>query len=74
MPERQALADLEFKNRDMDAIDDAELIEDRIRSLELRLALYKLNIPKVLNKRIQLHDSMADEVSESTSREKQNWT
>ncbi|KAJ5577517.1 uncharacterized protein N7459_006481 [Penicillium hispanicum] len=39
-PERRVLADLEFKNRDMDTIDDAELVEDYIRSLELRLELH----------------------------------
>jgi hypothetical protein len=28
--ERKALADLEFKNRDVDTVDDAELVEDCI--------------------------------------------
>ena len=51
-PERIALAELEFKNRDVDTIDDTELIEDRIRSLELRLKLNSLHIPKALKKRI----------------------
>lgn len=34
-PERKELADIEFKNRTADAIDDAELIEDRILSIQL---------------------------------------
>lgn len=51
-PERKELADLEFKNRDVDTIDDAELIEDRIRSLELRLRLHGLHVPKALRKRV----------------------
>jgi hypothetical protein len=59
LPERKALADLEFKNRDVDTVDDAELVEDRIRSLELRLALHKLNIPKALNKRIWVNEPAA---------------
>jgi hypothetical protein len=48
VPERKALADLEFKNRDVDKINDAELVEDRIRSLELRLALHNLDVPRAL--------------------------
>jgi len=46
VPERKALADLEFKNRDMDPISDAELPEDRICSLEMRLMLYRLEVPR----------------------------
>ncbi|BCR88266.1 uncharacterized protein ACHE_40830S [Aspergillus chevalieri] len=42
-------------------VDDAELVEDRIRSLELRLALHKLNVPKPLQKRIKFNDSSAGE-------------
>ncbi|KAJ6137107.1 hypothetical protein N7471_003593, partial [Penicillium samsonianum] len=34
-PERIALTKLKFKNRDIDTIDNTELIKDRIRSLEL---------------------------------------
>ncbi|KAJ5245744.1 beta-lactamase/transpeptidase-like protein [Penicillium chrysogenum] len=52
-PERKVLADLEFKNRDVDTVDDAELVEDRIRSLELRLELHQRNIPKPLRKRVK---------------------
>ncbi|KAJ5449485.1 uncharacterized protein N7458_005934 [Penicillium daleae] len=52
-PERKELADLEFKNRDVDTVDDAELIEDRIRSLELRLRLHGLHVPKALRKRVR---------------------
>jgi Protein of unknown function (DUF3435) len=60
VPERKALTDLEFKNRDVDKIDDAELVEDRIQSLELRLALHSLNVPKALQKRIQFNNPLAD--------------
>lgn len=52
-PERKALADLEFKNRDVDGVEDAELVEDRIQSLELRLELHRLHIPPPLTKRIK---------------------
>ncbi|OGE55433.1 hypothetical protein PENARI_c004G04263 [Penicillium arizonense] len=51
-PERKYLADLEFKNRDTDNLDRATLIEDRIRSLELRLQLEKLHIPQGLHRKI----------------------
>jgi hypothetical protein len=51
-PGRQELADIKFKNRDVNTIDDAELIEDRIRSLELRLRLNRLHVPKALRKRV----------------------
>jgi hypothetical protein len=51
-PERKDLADLEFKNRDTDNLDRATLIEDRIRSLELRLQLEKLHIPQGLHRKI----------------------
>ncbi|KAJ6115235.1 hypothetical protein N7486_001013 [Penicillium sp. IBT 16267x] len=44
-PERLALAALEFQNRDVNEIDDDQLIEDRILSLELRLELNKLRVP-----------------------------
>lgn len=56
VPERKALADLEFKNRDVDKISDAELLEDRIRSLEMRLALYQLEVPKTLQKCINFRE------------------
>ena len=51
-PERTALAELEFKNRDIDDVDATQLIEDRIRSLELRLQLNKLHVPKGLHKNL----------------------
>ena len=44
LPEQKMLADLEFKNRDVDNVSHEELLEDRIRSLELRLALHRLNV------------------------------
>ncbi|KAJ5159861.1 uncharacterized protein N7482_006865 [Penicillium canariense] len=65
-PERKELADIEFKNRDVDTIDDAELIEDRIRSLELRLRLHRLHVPKALRKRVTF-ESMALVKSEPQS-------
>ncbi|KAL4770669.1 hypothetical protein BDW60DRAFT_223770 [Aspergillus nidulans var. acristatus] len=43
-------------NRDVDKISDAELLEDRIRSLEMRLALYRLEVPKTLQKRINFRE------------------
>ncbi|EAS29980.2 FluG domain-containing protein [Coccidioides immitis RS] len=46
--ERKELAALEFKNQDATYISDQELVEDRIRSLELRLRLHSLTIPKPL--------------------------
>ncbi|KAJ5433516.1 uncharacterized protein N7458_012672 [Penicillium daleae] len=56
-PERKGLADLEFKNRDINTINDIELIEDRIRSLELRLRLHGLYIPKALRKRVKFESA-----------------
>lgn len=52
-PERRALSHLEFKNRDVDTVGDAELLEDRIQSLELRLKLHSLHVPRTLKKRIK---------------------
>ncbi|KAJ5676455.1 uncharacterized protein N7477_002088 [Penicillium maclennaniae] len=49
-PERRELAELEFKNRD---------IEDRIRSLELRLRLHGLHVPKALQKRVKFESMPA---------------
>lgn len=43
-PERLELGELEFKNKDCEDNDD-ELLEDRIRSLEMRLKMIDLNIP-----------------------------
>jgi hypothetical protein len=51
-PERTALAELEFKNRDIDDIDATLLIEDRVRSPELRLQLNKLHVPRGLHKKL----------------------
>lgn len=51
-PKRKDLADLEFKNRDIDNLDHVILIKDRIRSLELRLQLENLYIPQWLYKKI----------------------
>ncbi|KAN0073509.1 FluG domain protein [Elaphomyces granulatus] len=53
VPERKALTDLET------CIDDVESVEDRIQSLELRLALHSLNVPKTLQKRIWFNNPPA---------------
>jgi uncharacterized protein DUF3435 len=49
LPERRVLADLEFKNRDASAVSDDELWQDRIRSLEMRLELYRIQVPRFLH-------------------------
>lgn len=67
-PERRALANLEFKNRDADILSDAEMLEDRIRSLELRLELNRLHIPKALKNQIKF-----DIPSRSGTKEKTRW-
>ena len=36
--------------KDVDKVSDDELLEDRIRSLELRLTLHRLNVPPALQK------------------------
>ncbi|KAJ8149190.1 hypothetical protein LV165_008185 [Aspergillus fumigatus] len=64
VPERKALADLEFKNRDVDKINDAELVEDRIRSLELRLALHNLDVPRALQRRVRFDGPSVDVIAE----------
>ncbi|KAJ5284914.1 hypothetical protein N7524_000220 [Penicillium chrysogenum] len=58
-PERRALSRLEFKNRDVDTLSDAELLEDRIQSLELRLKLHSLHVPRTLKKRIKFGQHMS---------------
>jgi hypothetical protein len=65
VPERKALADLEFKNRDVDKINDAELVEDRIRSLELRLALHNLDVPRALQRRVRFDGPSVDVIAEN---------
>ncbi|KAH8688703.1 hypothetical protein BGW36DRAFT_434002 [Talaromyces proteolyticus] len=55
LPERRALTDLEFKNRDVDKVSYDELLEDRIRSLEMRLALYHLEVLRKLQERIRFN-------------------
>jgi hypothetical protein len=59
-PERITLANLEFKNRDVDKIDDEELLEDRIRSLELRLELHRLHVPSGLKAHIRFRETASD--------------
>jgi Protein of unknown function (DUF3435) len=63
LPGRRALADLEFKNRDANTVSDEQLLEDRIRSLEIRLALRNLEVPKALAKHIQFTDDTKFPVS-----------
>lgn len=46
LPERRALANLEFKNRDASAISDEEILEDRIKFLGMRLSLYSVQVPR----------------------------
>ena len=53
-PERKTLAALEFQNRDVDTVPYDELVEDRNRSLELRLALSRLNTPRRLVSNLRL--------------------
>lgn len=62
-PERMTLANLEFKNRDVNEIDHTILIEDRIRSLELRLELHKLHIPSGLKAHIRFNENTSVSVS-----------
>lgn len=66
VPERKALADLKFKNRDVDKINDTELLEDRIQSLEMRLALHRLEVPKTLQKRIHFDKPSSDKACEGS--------
>ncbi|KAI9043130.1 uncharacterized protein KD926_004313, partial [Aspergillus affinis] len=65
VPERKALADLEFRNRDVDSISDAELLDDRICSLEIRLALHDLEVPGPLQKRICFYEPLPDVADDS---------
>ncbi|KAB8259317.1 hypothetical protein BDV32DRAFT_159408 [Aspergillus pseudonomiae] len=67
VPERRILAELEFKNRDVDNINDADLVEDRVRSLELRLALHQLQVPIALQRRIRFDQQSVESVSEKTT-------
>lgn len=54
-PERIALANLEFQNRDVDKINGDSLIRDRIRSLDLRLELNRLHVPRGLKAHIRFN-------------------
>jgi hypothetical protein len=62
-PERKELAELEFKNRDTADITAATLLEDRIRSLELRLQLGKLHMPRGLHGKIDFGKSEVDRIT-----------
>ncbi|OJD09731.1 hypothetical protein AJ78_08955 [Emergomyces pasteurianus Ep9510] len=50
LPERKALTALEFKNWDVSAVLDKQLVEDCIQSLELRLALDRLAVSQHLTR------------------------
>ncbi|KAL2360537.1 hypothetical protein RJZ56_006600 [Blastomyces dermatitidis] len=47
----EALVAIEFQNRDVNTVPDEELMEDRIKSLDLRLTLSRLTIPRHLASR-----------------------
>ncbi|OJD09711.1 hypothetical protein AJ78_08965 [Emergomyces pasteurianus Ep9510] len=50
LPERKALTALEFKNRDVSAVSDEQLVKDCIQSLELCLALNRLAVSQHLTR------------------------
>jgi hypothetical protein len=70
-PERIALANLEFQNRDVDTINDALLIQDRIRSLDLRLELNRLHVPRGLKAHIRFNETNIKIASRGASEETQ---
>lgn len=72
-PERITLANLEFKNRDADKIDGEELLEDRIRSLELRLELHRLLVPSGLKAHIRFSGTASDDTSCRESEETRSF-
>ncbi|KAF3394006.1 hypothetical protein F1880_005516 [Penicillium rolfsii] len=70
-PERIALANLEFQNRDADTINDALLVQDRIRSLDLRLELNRLHVPRGLKAHIRFNETKTKVASGDASEETQ---
>jgi hypothetical protein len=68
-PERTALAKLEFQNRDVDKINDALLIQDRIKSLDLRLGLNRLHVPRGLKAHIRFNETKIKDSSREGSEE-----
>jgi hypothetical protein len=70
-PERIALANLEFQNRDVDKINMALLIKDRIRSLDLRLELNRLHVPRGLKAHIRFKETNIKIASREGSEETQ---
>ncbi|KAJ5084902.1 hypothetical protein NUU61_009481 [Penicillium alfredii] len=66
-PERITLANLEFQNRDADKIDDDELTQNRIRSLELRLELHRLHVPSGLKAHIRFNETTSKVTSRKES-------
>ncbi|KAJ5090353.1 hypothetical protein N7532_009037 [Penicillium argentinense] len=71
-PERIELANLEFQNRDADKIDGILLIEDRIRSLELRLQLHKLHVPRGLKAHVQFNEATVKVASDDETEESED--
>jgi hypothetical protein len=68
-PERIALANLEFQNRDVDKINKDLLIRDRIRSLDLRLELNRLHVPRGLKAHIRFNETAIKVASREASEE-----
>lgn len=64
-PERIALANVEFQNRDCDQVEDDELVEERIRSLEMRLEMITTVIPSALKHHIHHQVSPRTKSTES---------
>lgn len=60
-PGRRALADRKFKNQDASRVSDEELFEDRINSLEMRLKLYDIQVPRPLQTRIKTDNCAVDD-------------
>ena len=50
VPEKRIFAEFKFKNRDINNINNTDLVEDRVCFLELRLAFYQFQVPIVLQK------------------------
>ena len=67
VPERTILAELEFKNRYIDNINDTDLVENRVYFLELRLASHQLQVPIALQRRIRFDQPSVENMSEKTS-------
>ncbi|KAL2368443.1 hypothetical protein RJ035_007374 [Blastomyces gilchristii] len=60
----ETLAALEFKNRDVSIVFDEECVEDRILSLELRLALNRLTVRRHMARRVKPEVPAQDTLSD----------